>query len=114
MEPHIVSTKVPVDTPVGGEMVIFRSSRGARLHDPPKVQVGQRVILQGQGHAEGEVLSVQPHVPFRDIHDADIRDSYYEETRTRESLLRCLQGMYAESGYDEDTPTTVIRCRRTA
>ena len=71
------------------------------------------VILEGQGNAEGEVLSVQAHIPFRTVIDADIRDSYYADTRTRESLLKCLQGMYEEYGYNEDTPTTVIRCRRT-
>jgi hypothetical protein len=57
---------------------------------------------------------VNAHIPFHEVLDADIHDSYYAGTRTRESLLKCLQSMYEDTGYDEDTPTTVIRCRRTS
>jgi hypothetical protein len=111
MNPHRISTKVPVDTPVGQEMVIFRSSRGKRRHD--KVVADQTVVLyRGRRDlASCKARKVTTHIRFRDISNRDIQDGYWAGGRTRQNLLNCLQTMYEE--YDEDTPTTVIRCLRT-
>jgi hypothetical protein len=111
MKLHPVSTKVPIDTPVGEEMVIHRSSRFPWKHDG--VKEGQTIILHGYGpDVYGLVRKVATHILFRDIPEPDIQDGYYAAARTRETLLACLQGMYKDYGYYEDTPTTVIRCRR--
>jgi hypothetical protein len=103
---------VPVDTPVGKEMVIFRSSRRPFKHD--EVEVGQTVILHGCGpDASGRVTYITTGIRFREIADEDIRDGYFAGARTRDTLLSCLKRVYPKFGYYENTPTTVIRCVRT-
>jgi hypothetical protein len=110
MEPHRISTRVPVDTRVGQEMVIFRSSRFPYLHDG--VEVGQIVTLyRGRRNlASGRVTDITVGIRFRDIAEDDIRDGYFAGARTRGTLLSCMRQMYPVTGYDENTPTTVIRC----
>jgi hypothetical protein len=108
---HQVSTRVPVDSLVGEEMVIFRSSRGSRRHDG--VLRGRCVEIVGSGdRASGVALANAAVYPFRRIPEADIRRGYTAHARTRESLLECMKKMY-DGNYDDNTPTTVIRLLRT-
>src|ERR1017187_6615553 len=102
MEPHKIGTRVPVDTLIGDEMVIFRSSRRPWKHNG--IEKGQTLILHGVGaDATGLVLETPVQIPFRDISQCDIRDGYFKGACTRETLMACLREMYQEYGYEEDT-----------
>lgn len=115
MESHEVTSRVPVDSKIGEQMVVFRSSRGRRLHD--HVKDGQRVEIVRSGQkkhqlAAGRAIGNTRICAFKSIHADDIRDGYYAGARTRPKLLACLNEMYPEAGYYPDTPTAVIRVLR--
>jgi hypothetical protein len=116
MAPHEVSTKVPVDSRIGEEMVIFRSAR--RPHEHDNVLRGQRVeIVEMRGGekvllAAGTATAKTSICALRNVSERDVLAGYYAKARTRESLLACLKEMYADIGYDEGTPTATIRVLR--
>ena len=113
MDHHCVTTQVPVDSSIGEEMVIFRSSRFPFKHND--VREGCRITLEKRNKvlAAGIVTNDPLVCLFRDISDRDIEDGYFAAARTRESLLQCLKEMYPDSGYNEYVPTVLIRLKRT-
>jgi hypothetical protein len=110
---HRVTTKVPVDALVGEEMVIFRTSRRPYKHN--YVAKGERVeIWQGKRMlAAGIATDAATVYEFCDVPKGAIDSGYYAKACTRDTLLKCLQEMYSQYGFDETTPTVVIRCIRT-
>ena len=45
---HRVSTLVPVDSPIGEEMVIFRSNRGSKKHSHVKKDMRVEIYKRGR------------------------------------------------------------------
>lgn len=114
---HVVTSQVPVDTPIGEVFTIIRTSRGVyRRHDGVEKGFVVRIVRSGRKTkkvlAEGEVLShAERFVSFREVPDELIRTGYFEPARTRSSLFECMSKMYAR--FTDETPVIVITCRRT-
>ncbi len=82
---HRVSSRLPVDSPIGEEMVIFRSNRGSKKHS--HVTEGMRVEIYGKGTASGVALAPSQIFSFKSLREIDIERGYYAKAREPRSNL---------------------------
>ncbi|HEX3747656.1 MAG TPA: hypothetical protein VHW09_27160 [Bryobacteraceae bacterium] len=112
-QPHNVSSKYAVDTPVGKVFTLFRSSRGNKRHNVVKKDQLIRIVKNKKVLASGYALEDAKVHQFSNLPEKYIVESYVEKARTPDMLFQVLKKMYEKlAGYERDTPTVVIRVRR--